>query len=230
MIWESEQSLVDHFIKLISKDKSIKIMREVETNFGRPDILLVEYNQKILEQRLSEHKETFEFTKIMGYLLAYLSDKRWVKTQTIKKSFFTSEVKVEKTIHNLSELGLVDYKEDSGLVKLKKRSEILVVTNIQAYEAKLSKWKYAIEQAERHLWFTGYSAVLLPNVSPSILNKTINECNSKGLSLTLMLDQNTVTTILKPQNKSVINTPLLWQINEQVVQEAYNDRKTHPTL
>lgn len=230
MIWESEQSLVEHYIKLIPENKSIKVMREVETNFGRPDILLVEYNQHILEHRVSEYKGNVELTKIMCYFLAYLSDKRWVKVQTIKKSFFTSEVNVEKSILILSEQGLIEYNKKLELVKLRKRAEVLAVTNIQSYEAKLSKWKYAIEQAERHLWFTGYSAVLLPNVSLSILNKTIEECKSKGLSLTLMLDQNTYKTLLKPPRKTIINTPLLWQLNEQLVREAYNDRKTSTTL
>ncbi|WP_440385388.1 hypothetical protein [Paenibacillus cellulositrophicus] len=226
MIWESEQSLVEHYINLIPKDKPIKVMREVETNFGRPDILLVEYNQSIIEKRLTHYKGGNELSKIMYYLLAYLSDKRWVKISTIKKSFFASESSVEKTIHLLNQQGLIDYDKELDLAKIKKRSNILAVTNVQSYEAKLSKWKYAIEQAERHLWFTGYSAVLLPNISTSILNKTIEECTSKGLSLTVMKDENTFKVLLKPQKKSLINTPLLWQLNEQLVREAYNDRKT----
>lgn len=226
MIWESEQALVEHYINLIPKDKPIKVMQEVETNFGRPDILLIEYNQNIIDKRLSYYKCGNELSKITYYLLAYLSDKRWVKVSTIKKSFFASENSVEKTIHLLNQHGLIDYDKELDLAKIKKRSDILAVTNIQSYEAKLSKWKYAIEQAERHLWFTGYSAVLLPSISTSILNKTIEECTSSGLSLTVMQDENTFKVLLKPQKKKVINTPLLWQINEQLVREAYNDRKT----
>lgn len=230
MIWDSEQSLVEHYVNLVPKDKPIKVMREVETNFGRPDILLIQFNQNILEQRLLKYKGDIDFTKTMGYFLAYLSDKRWVQLDTIRKSFYTSEINVEKTIRNLIEQDLLDYNEQACLVKLKKRKEILVVTNIQVYEAKLSKWKYAVEQAERHLWFTGHSSVLLPNVSNTVLNKTVEECKSKGLGLSIMMDQQTVTNLLKPHKRSVINTPLLWQINEQLVREAYNDRKTHSIL
>lgn len=214
-MFNSEKELVQYFLKNENKKKNTIIFVEVDTNYGRPDIVIVNYDETVLNKRISEYKNV-TFERLHSYALAYLYKKRWVKVETLKNFLNISLKRTEKIISDLKQRNLIE--ENNHLIKIKKNKEVLVVKRIKVFEAKLANWKYVIEQAERHLWFTNESSVLLPDLSTETIFKSKKFCEAKGIGLTIA-KKNKVVRYLSVQKPSLINTPLLWEINERIIEE-----------
>ena len=214
-MFNTEKELVQFFLKNENKKKNTIVFVEVETNYGRPDIVIVNYDETVLNKRISEYKNV-PFERLHSYTLAFLYKKRWVKVETLKNFLNVSLKRTEKIISDLKQKNLIE--EKNHLIKIKKNREILVVKRIKVFEAKLANWKYVIEQAERHLWFTNESSVLLPDLSTETILKSEKMCEAKGIGLTIA-KKNKVVKYLSFQKPSLINTPLLWEINERIIEE-----------
>jgi len=102
-------------------------MREVETNYGRPDVLVVEYNENKLDKRKREYNGT-EFTRIMSYAMTYLCGKSWVREDTLCNYLLCGETEFERIIESLCDLKLVDI--NKHYIKSKRYSEAMVIKRI----------------------------------------------------------------------------------------------------
>ncbi len=218
MNWENEAKLVETFISSIAPQGPSIIMREVDTNFGRPDVIIIEYDEKRLEKRKKDYKNT-EFTKIMSYSMTYLCGKSWVKEETLFNYLSCSKAEFKRNKESLCDLKLID--TNKHYIKAKTYRDAMIIKRIWVYEAKLSKWKQAIEQAERHLWFTNDSYILLPEISDSIMNKSIEECGTRGVGLSILKEDNSIKTLLRTAKKGIVNCPIVWQLNEQLIRGKF---------
>lgn len=226
MAWNSEAEFVNSFLSTIkhknsSTKNNFQIWTEVRTGFGRPDILIIEYNSKVLDKRCKYEQQKFnnDLSTISAYALSYLSTCRWVKKESLGKFLNASHSKLLSVLKEIELRGLVDVNDH--LVKLKPRSEILGVTRIEVFEAKLFNWMEAVEQAERHLWFTNDSSILMPNVSDKRIEIISSECKKRGIGLSLFSESTEYSTILKPKQSGIQNSPMLWQINEKLAGGLY---------
>ena len=80
----------------------------------------------------------------------------------------------------------------------------------------MTNWKYVIEQAERHLWFSNQSFILLPELSEDIQQKAKELAHRRGVGVAVTNNHKIIFKIKNRKNK-LINTPLLWEINEGII-------------
>lgn len=119
---------------------------------------------------------------------------------------------------------LIDFKDDK--VKLKPAKDILVIKRIRVVEAKLSNWKYVIDQAERHLWFSNESYILLPNHSKHILEQAQKSCIDYGIGMVTLVNGK-VKYCNRIKKQRLVNTPLLWELNERIIRGELKSECIH---
>lgn len=218
MLINSELDLVGKFLNNYSKIENIKIITELETNFGRPDIVILTINKDRLKARRKNYNNEF-FLRKYSYILSFLFFKSWVSLSKINRFFNFSDSELKRALISLEKMNLIDIRGE--LIKSKPANQILVVSRIRVIEAKLSNWKYVIEQAERHLWFTKESSILLPGLSENVIKRSSQACKRKGIGL-FTFNGNKKVELVKPSSTGLINTPLLWELNEKIVKGEIN--------
>ncbi|HDR3493165.1 hypothetical protein [Bacillus cereus] len=217
MDWNTEEELVQQFIDSAHHlvKGPIQILREVRTGYGIPDIVIVEYNPNVLKKRKQLTNKVL--SDISLYVMAYLADRRWVSKETVGRAFNLTITKVMGVLRELLERNLIVMEEN--LVKARPRSEILAVKRLLVFEAKLNQWKVAIDQAERNLWFTNDSYILLPIKKEKLQVSILQECEKRSVGLTFLGIEEGPQIKLRPARKGIVNSPFLWQVNEQVKEE-----------
>lgn len=213
-VFSTEFELVDFFVESSSKKNKVYI-RELPTNFGRPDIVELQINFNLLKERNKMIiTQENQIQRIDTYVLAYLKGKSWVKRKTICKHLNLEYSILNTILKRLVKRNMIDIKDD--LIKLYSINDLLFIKSLTVFEAKLTNWKYVIEQAERHLWFSTQSYILLPNLSEDIQMKAEKLAHIRGVGVAITDHQNIYYRTKKRRNK-VINTPLLWELNEGII-------------
>lgn len=194
-----------------------EVWTEVKTGFGRPDIVIVEYNSNVLEERRGCDQKllTAPLSTKTAFALSYLSTCRWVRRENLGKFLNVKRAQLNSVVQELQARGLIEVKDH--LIKLKPKSEILAVNRVRVFEAKLTQWMDAIEQAERHLWFTNDSYILMPEVEGKRATSITHECDKRGIGLSFFNEVTGYSAVVKPAQSGVQNSPMLWQINEKLV-------------
>ena len=212
---ESEKDLVELFIRYIQhKKRNSVIITEVDTEFGRPDILEIIVDDEIIEKRRKDIRYE-SFDKNMQFSMAYLYGKGWVKANSLIKFLKINIKDGEKMINKLLESNLIYSKNE--YIKSYSCKELLAIKRIIAYEAKLDNWKVAVNQAQRHKWFTNESYIVLDNKSEAVKNKIINSCKKMEVGTIIINEKNKFKNYNNLKKTRVINTPLMWKINESIV-------------
>ncbi|MFK9119559.1 hypothetical protein ACJEBK_22155 [Peribacillus frigoritolerans] len=217
MTIQTEEELVNSFVNYTHEknNKSTILYREVQTGYGRPDVLHIEYNENVLNKRkMSYHGP---LSTLAAHMMTYLAERRWVSMEKVSKQFDIKNGKLLIILEDLLSRGLIVKNEH--LIKSKPRNEILAIKRLGVYEAKLYQWKEAINQAERNLWFTNDSYILMPIKRGKLKNNIYNECKSRGIGVGFFNEETGLDILLKPVRSGVINTPFLWTINEELWKE-----------
>lgn len=219
-MFETELDLVNFFIDGLNKKENVKVVTELATNFGRPDIVELTFSRDILEKRqrkILENRADVHIDRIDSYILTYLFGKSWVNKGTILKYLNINKPSLERAIERLVIRNMII--TDSDKIKALSKSEILAIKRINVYEAKLSNWKYVIEQAERHFWFSKNSGILIPELSKSTLENCKQACLNSNIELFVANNKKIMNLNNKevPKKRGIINTPLLWELNEKLV-------------
>lgn len=215
-MFSTERELVDFFIQHSEKCNKFYV-QELPTNFGRPDIVELIIDAELLEERKMNNENTkLSIQRIDTYITSYLVGKSWVKLSTISKFLNVNVGIINSSLNRLSERKMLEIDETNNLVKLKRKKELLVIKSLTPFEAKLTNWKYVIEQAERHLWFSNQSYILIPELSVNIQEKAESLARSRGVGVSIA-NQNKIFYKTKKQIGKLINTPLLWELNEGIV-------------
>ena len=208
----TEFELVDSFIKFSKKNKRFYI-RELPTNFGRPDIIELSINTSLLEKRLL-NSNVPHIQRVDTYILSYLKGKSYVKKETVLRNLNLDLPVLNSSLGRLMNRDMIDI--DGNLIRLKSITDLLFISSLSVYEAKLTNWKYVIEQAERHLWFSNQSFILLPELSEDIQQKAKELAHRRGVGVAVTNNHKIIFKTKNRKNK-LINTPLLWEINEGII-------------
>lgn len=222
-MWHSERKFVDDFLTSVnSMNKPFYILKEFRTGYGIPDILIIEYDKSVIIRRKKflEISELNPFDTNCAYIMAYLAENCWVKLENLKSKFNIHSCSIEIIIENLINRELV-VKKDS-MIKSVPQKEIFAINGIIAIEAKLRKWKNAIFQAQRHLWFTKNSNILIPLTNGIQLNKIRYFCNKNDVNLITFNKNEIVTFAIETGNSAPYNTYLAWLLNELLLEEIKN--------
>src|SRR5690625_1448677 len=215
-MFNTEFELVEFFVNKQSRKKNRKIITELTTNYGRPDIVELVYSEKILNYRRSKLTNSVKIglERVDSYILTFLYGKGWINIETIIENMCMAKLALNRALERLKFRSLISIKD--GKIKLNGKSEVLAIKQINVYEAKLSNWKYDIEQAERHLWFSNNSSILIPEPSMRIFDNCLSVCKEREIGFIVSNGKKT-QTIHDQNSKTLINTPLLWELNEKLI-------------
>ncbi len=234
MVYDSEKNLVRDFkrsfIRSIKRTDSILILDEIETSWGRVDLLIIHYDHDNFLKRQSalKTKDIKPFTNLAAYTISYIIDNPFCTSDQLRKFLKSKNGVFLETIENLLNRDLIYYYKNDTF-RAKALSKIYFIKQIQAFEAKLNNWKRAVDQSERHLWFTNSSYIVLPNISDFVKNKVKYSCSERGIGLILQSTQNSFSVIKHPPNRRHIDSILSWKLNESlidgIIQNGYEPNK-----
>ncbi|GAB4333333.1 MAG: hypothetical protein Kow0037_11610 [Calditrichia bacterium] len=222
MIYDTEKKLVkdfkNTFIKSLKGNNNIFILEEVDTSWGKADLLVIKYNYNIFQKRQQELREEkiIPFTNIAAYAINFIIDNPFCTQKELKKFLKVKNGIYLETIQNLLNRGLIySYKNNS--LRARSFKKTYFIREIQTYEVKLNKWKKVIEQAERHLWFTNSSYIVLPSISYTLVEKIKKACTEKGIGFILQDSKKTFKIIKQPPNKKHLDSVFSWKLNESLI-------------
>lgn len=215
-MWNSEAEFVEDFLAIVnSMNNSFHILKEFRTGYGIPDILLIAYNESVIIERkeLLERSKLVPFNADYAYMMAYLTEKNcWIELEELESKFNIHNSYIKEITKNLLDRELL-IKEDS-MVRSRPQEEIFAINSIIAVEAKLKKWKEAIIQARRHLWFTKNSNILIPPTNRIQINKIWHFCNKNNVNIIVFDKEGVPDLTVKTENSAPYNTHLAWLLNE----------------
>lgn len=218
-MWTSEEALVDAFVEALQSPRprrraDLLVWREVRTQYGRPDVVAVEYTPAVVEARRRAGSATHvRLSTKAAYAMAWLAERRWMKAETLRFQLSFPNAAFDRTVSELRDRGLI--LTDGQLIRAVPRMESLAIRRLWVYEAKLENWSVAVNQAERHLWFTYDSYILLPEIRGS--TSVSDACRKRGVGLATYGIDHGFQTTLRSQQQGFANSPLLWLMNEAVV-------------
>ena len=215
MNWDSEERFVDDFIvsgiKIFDTTRlDSTIIRELKTGYGRPDVVLIQYDGKLL----NSGNLCSPLSQLGTYAISFLSSRPWIRPDKLGAFLNVSKKKQTALIEELENHNFIMH--NNNLIKSRPKSEIMGVKRVLTFEAKLQNWKEAVNQAERHLWFTNESYILMPYPSEKLVNIISSECSRRGLGLCLFDPTFGNRIIVKPLKKGLLNTPYIWSINDKL--------------
>ncbi len=222
MVYDSEQNLVrdfkNTFIISFNTTENFLILNEVDTSWGRVDLLAIHYDniQFKIRKNLLQNKSIKPFTNLAAYAISYITENPYCNTEQLSKFLKVRNGKFIETIEILKDRGLIHLYKNNKL-RARTIKNTYLIKEIQTFEAKINNWKRVINQAERHLWFTNSSYIVLPNISESVLAKVKNTCAEKGIGLIIQNNKDAFQIIKKPLNKKHIDSVFSWRLNESLV-------------
>lgn len=231
--YDSEKELVNDFnkayINTLRKGKNVLILPEINTNWGIADVLSIHYDKSKLTKRCETITSTpLDFSNLAAYAMTYLSESL---TTTIEDLGDYLKVKNGPLAHVLDILisrGLV-YVYKDGTVRSRMLTKCFVIKNILAFEAKISNWKRAIDQAERHLWFTGNSFVIVPGLTRTTVQKINFECSRRGIGLIVQSGNKSFKVVREPIRKSCTDSYFSWKLNELLIDRSISNDRCNPS-
>ncbi len=220
----SEQALVEAFnrayVKTLQKGRNVRIFTEANTNWGTVDILSVHFDKSTLCHRCKEVNGTSpEFSNLAAYAMAYLSESSSVTMAELANYLKANNGQLFQVIEILTGRGLA-YVYKNGKVRARSTTNTFAIKDILAFEAKISDWKKAITQAERHLWFTNSSFVIMPNLTRQTIDKIRFECANRGIGLITQSGTKSFKIVAEPLRKRHVDSFFSWKLNELLIDRS----------
>ena len=212
-----EFNMVNKYVNHIKKwseglsKKQIAVFLEPQLESGYPDIVIVEfYNPSIDLWCESRSKLKSIDLKILVHIINTSSYSIGIKK--ISESLGYDENQVKKSIKLLAECQLIYYSKSHNYVRKKDVKRWSGITRIIAIEAKMNKWKQAMEQAGRNIWFCTDSYVLLNKEKCS--EEVYNTCKKNGVGI--ILSNRRIFTPLKSAHRKYPISYASLQFNEWI--------------
>lgn len=164
----NEESLTELFASVVwdtiprkSGGKYPLVMREVDCNRGRADIVCAVFHDNSMDTHKASHYAVALSQLTKARILSWLS-KSSPSTETyIQEMTGFGEKTIRKHLRGLIEMGLVE-KTAAGLFRLAK-SFTLPNVEIWSFEVKLVNWRRALYQALRYRGFSHNVVVVMPS-------------------------------------------------------------------
>lgn len=228
MMYLSEKMLIKDFKKTFKRSfltgNNYLLFEEVKTSWGIVDVLAINFNEEKLLKRKNKlrGRKISKFTNIMSYAITYVIKNPYLSIEELGKHLKIRNGLLLETVENLNARGLIHCYKNNRL-RAKSVTENYVINEISAFEAKLNNWRQAVNQAERHLWFTNSTYVVFPELSPNVSNKVKHACTEKGIGLIVKVN-NSFEVLKNPLYKKHIDSIISWKMNEAIVEGSkFND-------
>jgi hypothetical protein len=228
MVYDSEKNLIEDFkrsfIGSLIRTENTLILDGIDTSWGRVDLLIIQYDhiKYLKRQSILKNKEIAPFTNLAAYAISYIIENPFCNSEQLRNFLKTKNGIFLETIDNLINRELI-HSYSNNTFRAKALKNIYFIKQIQAFEAKLNNWKRAIDQAERHLWFTNSSYIVLPNISEFVKKKVKYTCTERGIGLILQNSHNRFKKVKRPPNKQHIDSILSWKLNESLIDGLVNN-------
>lgn len=180
--FDTEEELVEAFIKRLQVNKKNIILREVDCWQGRADVV------EVISKNLEDEKGKFSKEQInllrnltCAKIISILNYKAVRSRNYIYKSLGIQHKSINSWLNKLSEEKVIsEVKLDRFIIH---PEFILPEIKFIAYEVKLYNWKRALYQAIQYKGFSNKSYVVMPkkNINPAIKNIDAFMANDIGL-------------------------------------------------
>lgn len=222
MVYLTEDNLIRDFKKsFINSFTNVDgwlILEENKTNWGIVDILAIKFDsEKLLKRKKNiTSKKIEKFTTLASYAITQIIQHPYITSEKLSSFLKIKNGLLNDTIQNLLNRKLI-IQYSKGKLRANSIKDIYLIREIIAFEAKLNNWKKAVEQAERHLWFTNSSFIVLPTLSEKVISRVVKTCSEKGVGLILQSNKNNFEVLKQPLYKKHLDSILSWKINEALV-------------
>lgn len=160
-------------------------------------------------------------------VLAELLKRKQTRPSEVSRRLYAREGAVGKAINKLAAHGLLTLHKN-GTVSAR-RQALLPVIKIVSVEAKLIRWKEAVQQARQYLAFSDSAYVALPEVL-SDGHRIRVACSRAGVGL-ISVGPNNSEVVLKPRKRHRKYSPeRLWLIHKANHESQALKRKTGQTI
>jgi hypothetical protein len=203
------------------KSKQLTFSEEFEYGAGRADVVYSNTDKEALKKRIKlgmdepikEGLELKVFLTIEGKNL--VKEKEFYETISLRKR------KVRKAIEHLESKGFLERARD-GIIKSNPDLHNHIETAV-AVELKLSKWKKALEQAERSKSYSEYQFVALDESRIRPAKNNIEKFRSKNVGL-LGIDIDEGWRVHYTPESSTPYSPLpRWSLNERTLKRLHSN-------
>jgi hypothetical protein len=223
-IYQNEARLVSDFAaaySITNQNISFIPIKEVKTSLGIADLVIVLYDNKAVRERMKALSCTATvppFSRIAAYAMSFLSQVQQTTATELRDFLKIDSHQFSNLLNTLQERKLITAYRN-GPIKIRNVNKLFVIYEIETFEAKLRDWRRAIRQAERHLWFTNNSYVVLPLLPEDSFNRATRVCQKTGIGLIIQEAENSYKTIQEPRDKGFYNTHIVWALNESIIDQ-----------
>lgn len=211
-----ELDMVNHYVdylkhKYRNRKTDIAIFYEPKIETGYPDLVIVEFNSTISQQwKPLRHKLSASDIKI----LFYIQSKKSTCIDEIVELLGYKSLTVVRSITKLANLNLIRVSKNGTIHNVALQS-YCSVKNIISIEAKIDKWSMAIAQAQKNVWFSSESYILM---NRSNCNETIiKQCKMFGIGIILLNGK--VKTVLPGEFRRVPVSYMSLMFNEWIMRK-----------
>jgi DNA-binding MarR family transcriptional regulator len=234
-IWFCEKELVDNLEQTLQRttaldtDQRQRFYREFDPGMGRVDLLQICWNTRRYQNRRQQqtHDHPLPLTRPAAYILAQLSSAHEMDYAELQARLPLPRSSWKRAINILISRDLIEFTFSS--VRIRDVSTSYMIETINAYEAKLFRWREVIQQAHLHDWFTTCSYVVMPEMSQRVLPRLLEQCHASGVGVVLYHDKNDRTIPVIPAQRELPLTHIGWLLNEQLFDEECRYGTTTPS-
>lgn len=221
----TEENLVEDFkrcfLLALPKSRSFISLQDMETTWGIVDVLIVAVRHAAIKRRRRKlaRKTIPALSNLAALSLVWLQKHPHSDISALRDFLRTSNGTLKNTAELLEQRGLIQVFQN-GAIRLRSLRDTFVIGEILAFEAKLTKWKKVVEQAERHLWFTNSSYVVMPELKDDIQKRVLLACKKRGLGFISMEKRSSFIIHLEPLHNDNVDTYFRWKLNEHLVDRS----------
>lgn len=197
----------DFLLKVTKKKvypKSYTIGEEFHSQYGIPDLLFYNFDNKVLDKRAEKKLEPILSKDILKTLLL-IQDKKKITLSFLQENLpINKEVIKNNVIRYLLKNNYLN-KSTSDCDSFWVGDNIYesCMNNMFAIEAKISNWKRGFYQAYRYKWFSNYSFLALHQkfISPALENLPLFVKHNVGL-MSVDTNKNNIKMLYRPKKDS----------------------------
>ena len=218
-MWRSEAELVGRFAAILGAERASDdcvLMRELRTGYGVADLALVQVDPEVIRKRRERVVPGAGLSSTAAYVIANLYGPEALELEALGALLRMSRWELQSALGELLDRDLVSLQ--GSVVSLLDPAERLAIRRVITYEAKLTKWRSAVAQAQRHLWFCSQSYVLLPELSPSLSSSVLGACQRYGVGLVQFCSDGAMKVYPPAESPLTVSTPFLWVLSEFLVE------------
>ncbi|MFZ1685433.1 MAG: hypothetical protein WAU88_15055 [Candidatus Zixiibacteriota bacterium] len=215
------QLFVDSYCRAATAGTGVKVFTELKTGWGRPDVTVVKYDTDRISRRIDglfPRSPRMGLSEVGGLAMSFLAQVGESELVVLGEELGLGPARIQRACKELESRNLIS--RVNSIIRPNPIQDTFVVQRVEVFEAKLTNWRVAIKQAQRHLWFAGQGSIVLPLLSDATWQMVASQCSRAGIGLISHRVDGTFEEAVRPSELPLSNSPMLWRINENVVDEV----------